>query len=98
MALEFARQGVRSPRQGERPAVRRNEYNEIGLKFLPVYYLSATVEYPVQIFSPMGGTASSMEWPCPRSPPFGSTLVAKFGFFVSNETSGSTEDEDDIFS
>ncbi|GBN81182.1 hypothetical protein AVEN_249406-1 [Araneus ventricosus] len=40
MALEFARRG--------------EECNEIGFKFSPDYYLSTTVEYPVQKFSPTG--------------------------------------------
>ncbi|GBN22906.1 hypothetical protein AVEN_142012-1 [Araneus ventricosus] len=42
--------GARSPRQ----------CNEIGLKFSLDYYLSTTVEYPVQKFSPTVGP-----WPIP---------------------------------
>ncbi|GBN70814.1 hypothetical protein AVEN_171776-1 [Araneus ventricosus] len=56
----FARQGARSPRQGARPAVLGDECNEIGLKFSPDYYLSTTVEYPIEIFSPMGGGGHSI--------------------------------------
>ncbi|GBM92014.1 hypothetical protein AVEN_63856-1 [Araneus ventricosus] len=44
--------GTRSPRHGARPAVLGDECNEIGLKFSSHYYLSTTVGYPVQIFSP----------------------------------------------
>ncbi|GBN54525.1 hypothetical protein AVEN_127162-1 [Araneus ventricosus] len=47
MALEFARRGGDLPDRGD-------ECNEIGLKFSPDYYLSSTVEYPVQKFSPTG--------------------------------------------
>ncbi|GBN55498.1 hypothetical protein AVEN_30835-1 [Araneus ventricosus] len=35
-----------------RPAVGGDKCNEIGLKFSPDYYLSSTVEYPLQKFSP----------------------------------------------
>ncbi|GBN80225.1 hypothetical protein AVEN_23847-1 [Araneus ventricosus] len=63
MAIDFARWegpicptgGHGLPEKGARPAVWGDEWNEIGLKFLPDYYLSTTVEYPVQKFSPMGG-------------------------------------------
>ncbi|GBO33703.1 hypothetical protein AVEN_161028-1 [Araneus ventricosus] len=56
MALEFARRegGHGLPYKGTRPAVWGDECSEIGLKFLPDYYLSTTVEYPVQKFSPTG--------------------------------------------
>ncbi|GBO11923.1 hypothetical protein AVEN_185458-1 [Araneus ventricosus] len=45
MALEFARQGARSPRQEGMACCMGEECNEIGFKFSPDYYLSTTVEY-----------------------------------------------------
>ncbi|GBM97681.1 hypothetical protein AVEN_16889-1 [Araneus ventricosus] len=59
---------------------RGDECNEIGLKFSPDYYLSTTVEYPVQKFSPteyknfprrVGGTASPTGGPDLPDPPSG---------------------------
>ncbi|GBN02691.1 hypothetical protein AVEN_237418-1 [Araneus ventricosus] len=65
------------PRQEARPAVRRDECNEMALKFSPDYYLSTTVEYPVLKFSPDGGdTASPTGGPWPPGPPSGATPPA----------------------
>ncbi|GBO17234.1 hypothetical protein AVEN_144291-1, partial [Araneus ventricosus] len=41
--------------KGARSAVQGDECNEIGLKLSVDYYLSTTVEYPVQKFSPTWG-------------------------------------------
>ncbi|GBO31072.1 hypothetical protein AVEN_185382-1 [Araneus ventricosus] len=49
--LEFARRGEQSPGQGSIICCKEDECNEIDLKFSPDYYLSTTVEYPVQKFS-----------------------------------------------
>ncbi|GBN17670.1 hypothetical protein AVEN_275739-1 [Araneus ventricosus] len=85
MALEFARRGTDLPDRGyglpnrghDLLYRRGDECNKIGLKFLPDYYLSTTVEYPVQIFSPDGiqkfspmgeGTASPTGALATRSP------------------------------
>ncbi|GBN64750.1 hypothetical protein AVEN_57264-1 [Araneus ventricosus] len=76
MTLQFSRRGGRFARQGTQPAVRRDECNEIRLKFLTDYYLSTTVEIPsikifpdgIKKFSSMGVTASPTGALDPRSP------------------------------
>ncbi|GBM03114.1 hypothetical protein AVEN_200808-1 [Araneus ventricosus] len=50
------------------PAVWGDECSEIGLKYLPDYYLSATVEYPVQTFSPTVGWHNIPDSPLWRHP------------------------------
>ncbi|GBN51880.1 hypothetical protein AVEN_80681-1 [Araneus ventricosus] len=69
------------PDKRARPAVWGDECNEIGLKFLPDYNLSATFEYPVQKFSPMGGTASPTGG-FPPVPPLAPPLVLRWLSFA----------------
>ncbi|GBM56393.1 hypothetical protein AVEN_132865-1 [Araneus ventricosus] len=78
LALDFARRGAR-------PAVRGDECNEIGLKLSLDYYLSTTVEYPVQKFSPTWGAGPPFSTLTPPLIPrqniiLTANIVGKFGF------------------
>ncbi|GBM09225.1 hypothetical protein AVEN_226720-1 [Araneus ventricosus] len=77
--------GARFARQGARPAVRGNECNGIGLKLSLDYYLSTTVEYPVQKFSPTWGLGPSFPTLAPPLIPrqniLTANIIGKFGFY-----------------
>ncbi|GBN28720.1 hypothetical protein AVEN_221430-1 [Araneus ventricosus] len=72
-------------RQGAQPAVRGDECNEIGLKLSLEYYLSTTVEYPVQKFSPSWGPGPPFPTLAPSLIPrqkiiLTANIAGKFGF------------------
>ncbi|GBN80396.1 hypothetical protein AVEN_270759-1, partial [Araneus ventricosus] len=64
------------PDRVARPAVLGDECNEIGLKFSPNYYLSTTVEYLIQQFSPTGYKFLTHTNIFPEDPSFG---ILKYG-------------------
>ncbi|GBN72140.1 hypothetical protein AVEN_33225-1 [Araneus ventricosus] len=77
--------GARSARQGVRPAVRGDDCKEIGLKSSQDYYLSTTVEYPVQKFYPTWGPGPPFPTLAPPLIPrqkiiLTTNMVGKFGF------------------